>query len=77
MKIFLIHPCSNFVLIILATLFVGCDQIAEVTSGGGAKNKPSGPVSVGTISGQEDDDAEDVSNGMLPGSLFPVLLVVI
>ena len=63
MKIFLIQPCSNFVMIFLATLFVGCDQIAEVTSGGGAKNKPSGQVSVGNITVQEDDDGEDESNG--------------
>jgi hypothetical protein len=54
-------------MIVLAIVFAGCDQIAEVTSGGGTKNSSSGQVSAGTISGQvndqDADDGEDESNG--------------
>ncbi len=62
MKIFFVHTCKPFVLIFLATTNVGCEQISEVTSGGGAKNSPSGQVSTGTISTENDDDGEEVNN---------------
>lgn len=55
--------CKRVFPVLMAMVFAGCEQVSELTSGGGAKGSSSSQSATGTISAQSDEDKSEESDG--------------
>ncbi len=59
MKTVATHTCKQLIPVLVSILFIGCDQVSDLTSGGGTKSSPSSQVATGNISGQNDGESDN------------------
>ena len=63
MNLVVARSCKQLLPAVTVMVFLGCDQVNEITSGGGTKDADPAQTSTGTISAQSSDASQESESG--------------
>ena len=63
MNLVVARSCKQLLPAVTVMVFLGCDQVADITSGGGTKDTDPAQTSTGTISAQSSDASQESESG--------------